>query len=281
MDKFPWANTDRMEDADFVILGVPDDTGSHSPRKGVSLAPARIRKVANEREVFERSGTRSIAMPGGCEDERRIFDYGDIQRKDVQRVVKTLIEQSKIPIAMGGDHSITAEILKGIDAVKPVSILYFDAHPDFICSTREYYGSVVCDISDYKNVRFSSSIEIGVRDTEPEELVNLRKKHLRTIGPRELEERGIAYVFREVKKRVKGDIYVSFDMDAVDPAFAPGVSVPVPGGISSSQAFYLIREIASLGLLGMDVMEVSPPFDIQDMTSHLASRLMMAAICGA
>ncbi len=281
MGKFPWANTTSLEEAEFVVIGVPDESGSHSPRRGTSEAPARIRRVANEREVFERLGVKSLAMPSGCEDDEKIFDYGDIHRKDVRNVVEELVKQGKIPITMGGDHSVTAEVLKGIDAVKPVSVIYFDAHPDFICSTREYYGSVVCDISDYKNVRFSSSIEIGIRDSEPEELANLRRKNLRTIGPKELEEKGIAYALREIKERVKGELYISFDMDVVDPAFAPGVSLPVPGGISSGQAFYLVREIAGLGLVGMDVMEVCPPYDLQDMTSHLASRLMMAAICGA
>lgn len=73
---------------------------------------------------------------------------------------------------------------------------------------------------------------------------------------------------------------MSFDMDVVDPAFAPGVSTPVPGGLSSSEALYLVREVAKLGLVGFDLMEVSPPFDVQDMTSHLAGRIVLEAASG-
>jgi agmatinase len=281
MDKFPWANTNSLDEAKFVILGVPDDSGSHSKRKGASQAPASIRKMACEREVFERAGVTSISLPQFREVDKKIFDYGDIDRSDVGGVVENLVRQGKVPITMGGDHSITAEVLGGIDRVMGVSIVYFDAHPDFICSTREYYGSVVCDISNYKNVKFSSSIEVGVRSPEPEELINLRREKLKTIRPLELEERGIGYALNEIKRRARGGIYISFDMDVVDPAFAPGVSVPVPGGLSSSQALYLVEKISGLGLVGMDVMEVCPPFDLQGITSHLAARLMMIAIGGA
>lgn len=281
MYKFPWANTDNLEEAEFVIIGVPDEGGSHAHRSGAWQAPDTIRRVAHEREVFERAGIRSISLPGKNAAQRRIFDYGNIAKADIRHIAEDLVRRGKIPVTMGGDHSITAEILKGIDAVRPVNIVYFDAHPDFVCSSREYYGSVVCDISEYKNVRFSSSAEIGIRAPEPEELENLLRKDLLVIRPLELEEKGAAQIFRELKERVKGDLYISFDMDAVDPAFAPGVAVPVPGGISSSKALYLVEELAGLGLIGMDVMEVCPPCDVQDMTSHLASRLMMAAICGA
>ncbi len=278
---FPWANVAGIDEADVVVIGVPDDSGSYARRKGTAQAPRRIREVASEREVFERGGVRSIALPLGCSTDMRIADRGDVAKGEVRDLVRGIVEKGKIPITMGGDHSITAEILKAIDEIMEVSIVYFDAHPDFICSTREYYGSVVCDISEYDRIDFDSSIELGVRAPEPEELINLRRKHLETLSPYDIEALGLKGVLKRIKQRVKKDVYVSVDMDVVDPAFAPGVSVPVPGGLSSAQALYLVRKISEIGLVGLDVMEVCPPYDVQDVTSHLAARVMMEGICGA
>ncbi len=278
---FPWANVASVDEADVVVIGIPDESGSLARRKGCSQAPKRIREVASEREVFERGGIRTLALPPDCSTDMRIVDAGDVKKGEVRDFVRGLVEEGKIPVSMGGDHSITAEILKAIDEVMEVSIVYFDAHPDFICSTRDYYGSVVCDISEYDRVDFDSSVEIGVRAPEPEELINLRRKHLETLSHYDIEALGLKGVLKKVKKRVRKEIYLSFDMDVVDPAFAPGVSVPVPGGLSSAQALYLVRKISEIGLVGLDVMEVCPPYDVQDVTSHLAARVMMEGICGA
>jgi agmatinase len=133
-------------------------------------------------------------------------------------------------------------------------VVYFDSHPDFICSSRDYYGSVACDISEFRNVDFSTSIEVGVREPEPEELVNLRRNHLQTITPINVVEIGLRRIMDLVKDRVGDRLYLSFDMDVVDPAFAPDVSTPVPGGLSSSEALYLVREVSKLGLVGFDIM---------------------------
>jgi agmatinase len=119
-----------------------------------------------------------------------------------------------------------------------------------------------------------------VRDPEPEELLNLRRTHLQTINPIDLAEMGLRRTLDLIKDRVGDKIYLSFDMDVVDPAFAPGVSTPVPGGLSSSEALYLVREVSKLGLVGFDIMEVSPPYDVQDMTSHLAGRIILEAATG-
>lgn len=277
--KFPWANTSKLEEAGFVLLGVPDETGSVSARKGASQAPKRIREVAHSREVYERHGSTSIAQPGVCGLEARILDYGDIGKAEVAPLVEKLVRKGKVPITLGGDHSVTAEVLKGFDAAgEKISIVYFDSHPDFICSTKKYYGSVVCDIMDYKNIAFKNSIEIGIRNPEPEELANLRQENLETISALEAVERGADWVFSRIKKRVEGGVYVSVDMDVLDPAFAPGVSTPSPFGLSSMDLLLILSKTARLGIAGMDVMEVCPPYDVNDVTSHLAARLIVEAV---
>jgi agmatinase len=153
-----------------------------------------------------------------------------------------------------------------------VSLVYFDAHPDFVSSETNYYGSVVNDI--LSNIEIDSSVEIGIRTSEQEELDNIKKYHLEVITPFDMREQGIKQVANSVLNRLGDKVYVSFDMDCVDPAYAPGVSVPVPMGLSSTDAVYLLREIVRKGIVGMDVMEVCPSFDVKDRTSHLASRII-------
>ena len=277
--KFAWANTDSFDKADVVLVGVPDETGSYSVRKGSSKAPDVIRKVSTEREVFERRGMKTVAMSQICPMNKNIYDYGNISKSDVARVIEKIVSEDKIPVTIGGDHSITAEVLRGFDKAREgISVVYIDSHPDFICSSKEYYGSVVCDISEYKNVDFSSSIEIGIRAPEPEELINLRRKYLKTISAVDIEAIGLKAVIEKIKDRVGENIYASLDMDAVDPAFAPGVSTPVPAGLTSNQLLYLMTQIAKLGIIGFDVMEICPDYDIQDTTSHLAARIIIETI---
>jgi agmatinase len=279
--RFAWANTQRSEEADIVLFGVPDESHTHAHRSGTAKAPDHIRKVSVDRGIFERAGRKTMSLPTMSPLEQKIVDVGNIPRSQVSEFVEKVARDGKVPFMIGGDHSISSEALKGFDRLgSKIGVAYFDSHPDFICSSRDYYGSVVCDISEYRNIDFSTSIEIGVRDPEPEELLNLRRTHLQTISPVDLAEMGLRRTVDLVKDRVGDRIYVSFDMDVVDPAFAPGVSTPVPGGLSSSEALYLVREVSKLGLVGFDLMEVSPPYDVQDMTSHLAGRVILEAATG-
>lgn len=273
--RFVWGDAEYNE-ADVVLLGVPDESGSHSSRLGTKLAPDVIRKVSNEREVFERE-VRSVALPQICALERKICDYGNVEKKDVAETVERIRGDGKMPVTLGGDHSITAEVLRGFDALEKISVIYLDAHPDFICSSKHYYGSVVCDISKYGNIDFASSVEIGIRAPEPEELINLRRRHLLTIYSVDVTELGIKGVLRKVKSRIREKAYLSLDMDVFDPAYAPGVGSPVPGGLSSSEVIYLVKKLSN-NLVGFDVMETNPRYDYQDMTSHLASRIVIETI---
>jgi agmatinase len=153
-----------------------------------------------------------------------------------------------------------------------ISLVYFDAHPDFVSSTTNYYGSVVNDV--LSNIEISSSVQIGIRTPEQEELDNIKKFNLQVITPFDIQKHGIKLVTNSVLHRLGDKVYVSFDMDCVDPSYAPGVSVPVPMGLNSNDAVYLLKEIAKKGIVGMDIMEVCPSFDVKDRTSHLASRII-------
>jgi len=267
-----WANTDNFEEADIVIVGIPDESKSHAWRKGTSEAPEKIRQISSTRDTYNRNSTTSLGMPfGGV--KKKVFDYGNVTRDKIGEVINKIISKSKIPVSIGGDHSITVEIIKSISKrYGSLSLVYFDAHPDFIGSTRDYYGSVFFDVLPFIDLK--SSIQIGIRTPEQEEIDNIKKYDLSVITPFDMLKIGLLKTEKKIIEKIGKNVYVSFDMDAIDPAFAPGVSAPVPIGLRNSEAVYLLKSLAQKGIVGMDIMEVCPEYDIKDRTSHLASRMI-------
>ncbi|AJW70241.1 agmatinase [Nitrosopumilus adriaticus] len=272
MEKICWANTENFNDAEFIIVGIPDESQSHALRKGTEEAPLKIREISNLRDSFERNGKISIGRPlKGT--KKRVHDLGNISRNQIKETFEKIVHSSKIPISIGGDHSITTEIIKTIsNKNEKISLVYFDAHPDFVSSHRNYYGSVITDVLSH--IEIESSLQIGIRTPEEEELENLNKYHLDVITPFDIQKNGIEDIANSILNKLGKNVYVSFDMDCIDPSFAPGVSVPVPLGLSSTDCVYLLQRIAEKGIIGMDIMEVCPSFDVKDRTSHLASRII-------
>ena len=272
MEKICWANTENFDDAEFVIVGIPDESESHALRKGTEEAPFKIRQISNLRDSFERNGKISLGRPFQG-SEKKVHDMGNINRSQIENIYDKISASSKIPISIGGDHSISRQIINALaKRYGKISLVYFDAHPDFVSSTTNYYGSVVNDV--LSNIEIASSVQIGIRTPEQEELDNITKYHLEVITPFDIQKHGIKLVTNSVLHRLGDKVYVSFDMDCVDPAYAPGVSVPVPMGLNSTDAVYLLKEIVKKGIIGMDIMEVCPSFDVKDRTSHLASRII-------
>ena len=272
MERICWANTENFDDAEFVIVGIPDESESHALRKGTEEAPFKIRQISNLRDSFERDGKISLGRPFQG-SEKKVHDMGNINRSQIENIYDKISASSKIPISIGGDHSISRQIINALaKRYGKISLVYFDAHPDFVSSTTNYYGSVVNDV--LSNIEIASSVQIGIRTPEQEELDNIKKYHLEVITPFDIQKHGIKLVTNSVLHRLGDKVYVSFDMDCVDPAYAPGVSVPVPMGLNSTDAVYLLKEIAKKGIVGMDIMEVCPSFDVKDRTSHLASRII-------
>ena len=272
MEKICWANTDEADESEFVIIGIPDEVQSHSLRKGAKDAPQRIRQVSNLYDAYKRDDTITLARPFSG-SKKRVCDIGDIKKDDIKAAYEK-ISTSQIPIAIGGDHSITACIIDALAKKhRDISLAYFDAHPDFISSARGYHGSVIADIMP--SIDMASSIQIGVRSPEQEELDNIKKYGLQIVTPCDVTEHGVRQITDSILDRLGDNVYISFDMDSLDPAYAPGVSVPVPLGLNNNDALYMLKEIIQeKRVLGVDVMEVCPNFDINDRTSHMASRII-------
>ncbi|MDP3918380.1 MAG: arginase family protein [Nanoarchaeota archaeon] len=268
--KFVYA-TSPLQEAEFVIVGVADESGSHSQRAGTRKGPDAIRNVVHERCVFKRKGRFSTAQVSSGRIDKKIHDFGNVDKKKVVKTIEVL-KKDKIPIVLGGDHSITVEVLKNYP---DVSVIYFDAHPDIVASMHGYYGSVLTDAE----VNLGNCIEVGVRELEIEELANIKKNRIGIIYAEDFEEKWLPKIWEEIKSKVKGKVYVSVDMDVFDPAFAPGVSTPVPGGLSFNQVLYLMKRIMSqLDVVGFDIMELNPRLDIDERTAHLAAKLLLEMI---
>jgi agmatinase len=274
------SNVDRMRDADIVIIGVPDESRSHAKRKGTSRAPDVLRIASNESEFFERDGKLIPTCPmRGTLDGKRIFDAGNVAGKpELRGIVSDIASAGKLPIMIGGDHSLTTETIKVISAGKKLSLLYFDAHPDFVSSTRNYYGSVLTDSAESLN--FRKSMLIGTRAAEPEELENASKVGLKIVNPLDVAELGVKKVAQMIRARTAGSkIYISVDLDCVDPASAPGVSVPSPGGLAAIDLIYLLNKVISGGnVVGIDIVELAPDYDVNGMTATLAARILSECI---
>jgi agmatinase len=276
------SNAKSIFQADIVIIGVPDESRSHAKRKGASKGPDSLRIASNIYEFFERGGKIIPICPmKGTLENKKILDFGNITREDLYKIIFDIVSAKKIPMTIGGDHSITTLILQAIhDALEgeKISLLYFDAHPDFVSSTRNYYGSVITDSFDYIN--FTKSMLIGTRAAELEELENASKHRLEIITPLDILELGINPTVKKIiSKCASSKVYLSIDLDCMDPGVAPGVSVPAPGGLFPLDLIYMVKKISeSLQIIGMDIVELSPDFDLNQNTANHASRILMEMI---
>jgi agmatinase len=279
MVRFNHSTVDTISEADIIIIGVPDESKSHARRKGTSKGPDILRLASNESEFFERDGKRIPISPlRGRTNDKSLLDYGNINRDDLYQLILNVVSTKKIPIVIGGDHSVTTISLAAIgNLYGKVGLLYFDAHPDFVSSTRNYYGSVLTDSSQW--IDFAKSILVGTRAAEAEELENAEKFGLDIITPMDIEELGIVKIADRLRlKNNNAQKYISIDLDCLDPAFAPGVSLPCPCGLSSIDLIYLVKMAVDSGIVGIDIVELSPDFDINNITASVAARIILESI---
>ncbi|HEX9243862.1 MAG TPA: agmatinase [Anaeromyxobacter sp.] len=271
-----------------AVLGVPWDGGS-TYRPGARLAPWEVRRVSAlvqghhpglGVDPFERLGAvdaGNVVFPP--------FDAGAV-REAIQGTVGAVLAQGAIPFLVGGDHSIALPALRAVAARHgPVAVLHVDAHLD--TSGPEVWGDAWHHGTPFRHALEEGLVlprqlhQVGIRGPRGSAADDdLGAAHgARVHGMDELAERGIAAVIRDVVAAV-GDrpLYLTFDVDAVDPAFAPGTGTPVPGGLTSREALALVRGLAGVRLVGMDVVEVCPPHDHGDATSLLAAHLLFEGL---
>jgi agmatinase len=206
----------------------------------------------------------------------------EAMRSAVEAEAARLAAANVAPIAVGGDHSITLPILRALARKHgPLAIVHFDAHLDLsgpeTWGDAFHHGTPLRHAIEEGLVEHGQLYQIGVRGSRgagDDDRLSRDHGHT-TITADAVAERTPRRVCAELRERIASrPVYVTFDVDAIDPAFAPGTGTPVPGGITSREALALVRGLASLDVRGGDVVEVCPPLDHADVTSHLAAHLV-------
>jgi len=257
---FADATSDYGESA-YIILGIPkDSTGTH--RRGTGLAPESIRKESYNFETYIHDLDVDL-------EDVPIHDLGNISEDAIRDTIKRIIEDGKVPIILGGEHSITPVVLSAFD---DISVLIFDAHLDF---RNEYEGDKDNHACSTRRIfdRFGPRrvLPVGVRSMCKEEMKDAVNLGLDYITVDEFIN-DVPGILKRIDDKLPGKVYISLDMDAIDPAYAPGVGTPEPFGLKPKIIRDVIRHLAPR-VVGHDVVEVCPPFDNGN-TASLAAKLI-------
>jgi agmatinase len=268
-----------FDDASFILFGVPFEKTS-SFRHGADKAPYEVRQASWN---FERHDLRT----GTNLEEILVHDYGDLDvqnlsSKEVFETTKTftskLLAKKKIPIAIGGDHSITPGIITAFP--KDIAVLSLDAHMDFrqIYKNDIYnHACVIRRVADH--IPLQNIAVLGIRSAEKEEYDQAKDQGLFFHDAFTINKIGIQKSIQQTKTHLKGkQIYLTLDIDVVDPAYAPGTSTPEPLGLTPMDVLEII-EAFSPQLIGFDIVEVCPPYD-HGQTAVLAAKLIQTCISG-
>jgi agmatinase len=275
---------ERYRAWDAVILGVPHDGGT-TYQPGARLAPYHVRRVSALVESYHPGqGVDVFSRVRACDGGNVVFPPFDrgAMREAVQHELAAIASSGAVPFTVGGDHSISLPALRAIAKVHgPVALIHVDAHLD--TSTAETWGDDLHHGTPIRHAIAEGLIaprqlhQIGLRGPWKDHASgDLATAHGGVrITADDVGEIGVTDLVADLHARI-GDrpVYVSFDVDAIDPAFAPGTGTPVPGGMTSREALRLVRELGGCRLVGFDVVEVSPALDHADLTCHLAAHLL-------
>ena len=268
---------------DFAIYGIPFDTGS-SYRSGARFGPQGIRNIS----VMMKPNNPVHAI--NILDHLKGADLGDVNvvpgyilptYEAIEEFTSSIIDAGALPIALGGDHSITLPELRAIARKHgPVSLVHFDSHADI---NDQVFGQLYNHGTPFRRaheeglIDTTRSIQVGMRGS----LYDLNEFRLAAglgftlIPTHEVRAMGLPAVVDEIKRVVGGNkAFLTFDIDFIDPAFAPGTGTPEVGGYSTFEAISLIRGLTGIDFVGFDVVEVAPPYDVAEITSLAAANLV-------
>jgi agmatinase len=274
--------TKELAGADVAVVGVPFDLATTN-RPGTRLGPRAIRAA---------SASLAWCPPYAWDfdplERLNVVDWGDVyfdpgRPQDVPAAITAaftgILASGVVPLTLGGDHFVSFPILQALHAVHgPLALVHFDAHSDTWRDDdgRIDHGTMFFHAARLGYVDPACSIQLGMRTHNDE------THGFRVIDARELHGQGMDAAVAAIRERV-GDrkCYLSFDVDFLDPAFAPGTGTPVVGGFTTHEALRLVRGLAGLDIVGMDVVEVSPPYDLSELTALAAASVaqeMLAAL---
>ena len=278
----------RIGELDIALVGVPFDAGVTN-RPGARHGPREIRNMSSlTRTIHHVTRINPYAL---C----RIGDVGDVRFtnvyhldeaiKDIEAFYRRLHAAGVIPLSAGGDHSITYPIFKAIAAHKPIGLIHIDAHTDTwdeFLSSRVHHGAPFRRAVEDGLLDPKRTVQIGIRgaQTTSEGWDYAVNKGMRIIFIEEFIKTGVDNVVTEARRVVgEGPTYISFDVDSLDPVYAPGTGTPEIGGLTTREAQALVRGLRGLNLIGGDVVEVAPAFDLTGNTALVGATMMFEILC--
>ena len=282
------AHAKSLKDIDIGLIGIPYD-GGVTNRAGARHGPREIRNQSSLMRTIHHVNRVSPF------DVATIADLGDVAfsepfnhqavNEDITEFFGLVKKSGVIPISVGGDHSVTYPIFKGIASDGPIGMIHIDAHTD---TWGEIWGSKF-----HHGAPFRLAVEDGLLDPKRTIQIGIRGAQnfmdgidfsidsgMRVVFMEEFFEIGVKEVIKEALKVVgNGPTYISFDVDGLDPVFAPGTGTPEVGGITTIEAQTLLRGLNGLNLIGADVVEVAPPFDQTGNTALVGATMMYEILC--
>ncbi len=267
-------------DLQVALLGVPMDLGA-SNRSGCRFGPRALRAI-------ERIGPYNHALRCAPTRELRVADIGDVpmrsrysleqSHEDIEAAYARLARAGVMPLSVGGDHSITRPILRALGRDRPLALVHFDAHCDTggpFDGTRFHHGgpfrqAVLDGVLDP-----TRTIQIGIRGAAEYLWEFSYASGMTVVHAEDIPRLGVDAVVAKARE-VVGDapVYVSFDIDCLDPAYAPGTGTPEVGGVTAREALAMLRGLAGMDIVGGDVVEVAPAYDATANTAHAGAQIL-------
>jgi len=280
--------SDSLEETDIGVIGVPYD-GGVTNRTGTRHGPRAVREQSSLlRRINAATGVAPFATA-------RVRDLGDCWLEqpyalepaldEIATFYRTVVHAGVVPLSVGGDHSISLPILRAVGAARPVGMVHIDAHCDTgddYMGSRFHHGApfrraVEEGVLDPRRV-----IQIGIRGTtnDPDMWGFSHRSGMRVLPMDEFADRGWRFAAEEaVRVTAGGPTYLTFDIDSLDPSQAPGTGTPEAGGITALEALRLLRALRGIDFVGGDLVEVSPPFDVGNLTAFNGASLLFEVLC--
>jgi arginase len=288
------------------IIGVPIDLGAD--RRGVDMGPSAIRYAHLQKKLEDLGytvndeGNVEVPIAEMCSITNPKLKYIDCiipMSRRVSGAVSTSIQAGNFPLVIGGDHSLSIGSVRGAARNRKLGVIWLDAHADFNTAETTPSGNIhgmslaiLCGLGDKSLVQLwdepvpvidpKNIAIIGARDLDEGEKVNLQNAGAMVQGMEQIDRYGMVTCLEKAIERISRDvdgIYLSLDLDSLDPEHAPGVGTPVPAGLTQREAHLACEMIGETGkLLGMDIVEVNPILDIQNRTALLAADFALSAL---
>ena len=288
------------------IIGIPIDLGAD--RRGVDMGPSAIRYAHLQKKLealgytVEDRGNIEVPIAEMCSITDPKLKYIDCivpMSRRAAGAVSTSMQAGSFPLVLGGDHSLSIGSIRGAAKFKKLGVIWIDAHADFntekTTPSGNIHGMPLAALCGFGDARLTQLWDeplpvvdprrvaiIGARDLDPGEKVNLRQAGVMVMGMEQIDRLGMVTVMEKAIERVSREtdgLYLSFDMDAMDPRHAPGVGTPVPAGLTQREAHLACEMIAETGrLVGMDIVEVNPILDVQNQTAALGVEYVLSTL---